>query len=284
MCGSLTDARTTVRGVRSHEFSWAKPGLAHVSSRRRLVPAITARRPALTLRRPAVVLRRPALTLRRPALTLRRSSVSRLPTHLVRGRHPSVVAVLAMRDLRGLQAAAVSRYQRGRRRHRWRAVRARFGSADVPDARRGPVASSRPVRSLQSGTTPCFTTGAPPTGRRERRRRDAAPGDRIVRLATRGRLSRRRRCRLLSGGARLRLERSPRRRRLLTASPLTAIALRDTFTTPGRLAQLGERRLDKAEVAGSSPASSTSYSQCHGSSSRSDGCSCEILQCRRFVA
>ena len=30
-----------------------------------------------------------------------------------------------------------------------------------------------------------------------------------------------------------------------------------TFTPPGRLAQLGERRLDKAEVAGSSPASST---------------------------
>ena len=44
------------------------------------------------------------------------------------------------------------------------------------------------------------------------------------------------------------------------SNPVPWARSRDTFTAPGRLAQLGERRLDKAEVAGSSPASSTSVS------------------------
>jgi hypothetical protein len=42
---------------------------------------------------------------------------------------------------------------------------------------------------------------------------------------------------------------------------VTASAGHATFRLPGRLAQLGERRLDKAEVAGSSPASSIRYLQ-----------------------
>ena len=46
----------------------------------------------------------------------------------------------------------------------------------------------------------------------------------------------------------------PRHRRESTR--VTRARLHATFTAPGRLAQLGERRLDKAEVAGSSPASS----------------------------
>ena len=46
------------------------------------------------------------------------------------------------------------------------------------------------------------------------------------------------------------------RRRVAAPHPESA-----TFTDPGRLAQLGERRLDKAEVAGSSPASSIRYLQ-----------------------